>query len=143
MPAGYPRALYATTRTRSSRLERPHAPQGAQRGGERGLGLPVVREARPVPRRPAANRFVPCGEPIVVLRLGLRPIAAGGGALGHPPQGHRPRNRTLEKVEGGAAAPRHIAQQCAPGRLREDRKSTRLNSSHSQISYAVFCLKKK
>src|SRR5688572_32330679 len=29
----------------------------------------------------------------------------------------------------------------AAGRL--DRKSTRLNSSHSQISYAVFCLKKK
>src|SRR2546430_8464568 len=29
-----------------------------------------------------------------------------------------------------------------PGALR-DRKSTRLNSSHSQISYAVFCLKKK
>src|SRR2546430_8206117 len=27
--------------------------------------------------------------------------------------------------------------------LLEDRKSTRLNSSHSQISYAVFCLKKK
>src|SRR2546430_9837629 len=28
-------------------------------------------------------------------------------------------------------------------RLDRDRKSTRLNSSHSQISYAVFCLKKK
>src|SRR5688572_32099358 len=27
--------------------------------------------------------------------------------------------------------------------VRQDRKSTRLNSSHSQISYAVFCLKKK
>src|SRR2546427_8676320 len=27
--------------------------------------------------------------------------------------------------------------------IRTDRKSTRLNSSHSQISYAVFCLKKK
>src|SRR5256886_5233382 len=27
--------------------------------------------------------------------------------------------------------------------LKVDRKSTRLNSSHSQISYAVFCLKKK
>src|SRR2546430_11912838 len=27
--------------------------------------------------------------------------------------------------------------------LKADRKSTRLNSSHSQISYAVFCLKKK
>src|SRR6266567_7156020 len=35
---------------------------------------------------------------------------------------------------------------CRPWRLRprrRDRKSTRLNSSHSQISYAVFCLKKK
>src|SRR2546428_6362846 len=34
----------------------------------------------------------------------------------------------------------------APGELvevPEDRKSTRLNSSHDQISYAVFCLKKK
>src|SRR2546430_10956071 len=34
----------------------------------------------------------------------------------------------------------------APGNLvvpTGDRKSTRLNSSHSQISYAVFCLKKK
>src|SRR5688572_32432496 len=30
-----------------------------------------------------------------------------------------------------------------PNHLRADRKSTRLNSSHSQISYAVFCLKKK
>src|SRR2546430_17139902 len=30
-----------------------------------------------------------------------------------------------------------------PRQLRRDRKSTRLNSSHSQISYAVFCLKKK
>src|SRR3712207_8126884 len=29
------------------------------------------------------------------------------------------------------------------GRLSRDRKSTRLNSSHANISYAVFCLKKK
>src|SRR2546430_8529998 len=29
------------------------------------------------------------------------------------------------------------------GATEQDRKSTRLNSSHSQISYAVFCLKKK
>src|SRR3712207_8682287 len=29
------------------------------------------------------------------------------------------------------------------GALGEDRKSTRLNSSHANISYAVFCLKKK
>src|SRR2546422_4560490 len=31
----------------------------------------------------------------------------------------------------------------APGESPEDRKSTRLNSSHGYISYAVFCLKKK
>src|SRR3712207_7752119 len=31
----------------------------------------------------------------------------------------------------------------AAGGGREDRKSTRLNSSHANISYAVFCLKKK
>src|SRR3712207_6910539 len=31
----------------------------------------------------------------------------------------------------------------APGGLPPDRKSTRLNSSHANISYAVFCLKKK
>src|SRR2546430_8901063 len=41
--------------------------------------------------------------------------------------------------------PPDAAQKVAEGRkkeLEEDRKSTRLNSSHSQISYAVFCLKK-
>src|SRR5689334_23450637 len=37
-----------------------------------------------------------------------------------------------------AAAHRHGVE-----RAEQDRKSTRLNSSHSSISYAVFCLKKK
>src|SRR3989442_12750084 len=41
----------------------------------------------------------------------------------------------------------HQADWCAPGvpvlRCDADRKSTRLNSSHVRISYAVFCLKKK
>src|SRR5689334_24399629 len=42
-------------------------------------------------------------------------------------------SRTSHRVEGGA---RRRAD-------NQDRKSTRLNSSHSSISYAVFCLKKK
>src|SRR2546430_14755872 len=42
-----------------------------------------------------------------------------------------------ERLAGGR--PRDRARRDA----RADRKSTRLNSSHSQISYAVFCLKKK
>src|SRR5438445_9280647 len=35
-----------------------------------------------------------------------------------------------------------VSSACWKG-LQEDRKSTRLNSSHANISYAVFCLKKK
>src|SRR5256886_14785230 len=37
----------------------------------------------------------------------------------------------------------HRMEPLVPHELFQDRKSTRLNSSHSQISYAVFCLKKK
>src|SRR2546430_11441257 len=37
----------------------------------------------------------------------------------------------------------HVRLELVHQRGRADRKSTRLNSSHSQISYAVFCLKKK
>src|SRR2546430_8737154 len=50
------------------------------------------------------------------------PVGAGAGALSR-----RGLVGVFEAVDGESA----------------DRKSTRLNSSHSQISYAVFCLKKK
>src|SRR2546430_11215553 len=45
----------------------------------------------------------------------------------------------------GAAAGAQLRAQLssAEDATQRDRKSTRLNSSHSQISYAVFCLKKK
>src|SRR3712207_7664692 len=36
-----------------------------------------------------------------------------------------------------------VAERLRPESLYRDRKSTRLNSSHANISYAVFCLKKK
>src|SRR2546427_5438530 len=39
--------------------------------------------------------------------------------------------------------PHHVLCPALVRRVARDRKSTRLNSSHSQISYAVFCLKKK
>src|SRR5260221_6787857 len=39
--------------------------------------------------------------------------------------------------------PRGVTLQRRPDRPPRDRKSTRLNSSHTVISYAVFCLKKK
>src|SRR5690349_25111169 len=57
-----------------------------------------------------------------------RPGAASGGS-------HRP------GAAGRAGGPTRLPPDgfCRPG----DRKSTRLNSSHVEISYAVFCLKKK
>src|SRR5438034_9863439 len=42
-----------------------------------------------------------------------------------------------------AGAILHPVQDGAGGAEEQDRKSTRLNSSHTVISYAVFCLKKK
>src|SRR2546430_16847751 len=57
-------------------------------------------------------------DALPISRRGLRP--------GQP---HRRRQTNRDRVRAG------------PEEL--DRKSTRLNSSHSQISYAVFCLKKK
>src|SRR2546427_7975435 len=60
------------------------------------------------------------------------------------------RHRFLEGAEDGVGAAQLPARVALVGglpqlflQLGEDRKSTRLNSSHSQISYAVFCLQKK
>src|SRR5688572_31889780 len=54
----------------------------------------------------------------------------GGGAGGEP-------------ASDGCACDRASRADCACCDESGDRKSTRLNSSHSQISYAVFCLKKQ
>src|SRR5690606_41893211 len=55
-------------------------------------------------------------------------------------RGERHGERCHARVGGGG----RLGQRCAvPGHVVEDRKSTRLNSSHVKISYAVFCLKKK
>src|SRR2546422_2825648 len=71
-----------------------------------------------------------------------------GGAKGR--KGHPPRYRYMfssESAQGVVAA--HgwnlldVSSQSSADQLPGDRKSTRLNSSHGYISYAVFCLKKK
>src|SRR5207245_3029501 len=64
------------------------------------------------------------------------------------PRGRRRRRQPVRAVAGGARARmprrRSVARPGALLRLASgDRKSTRLNSSHGSISYAVFCLKKK
>src|SRR5207253_4798022 len=51
--------------------------------------------------------------------------------------------RSLEHLDHEVLARRGGHRRPVPAAGQEDRKSTRLNSSHVAISYAVFCLKKK
>src|SRR2546422_3767741 len=69
-------------------------------------------------------------------RAGPAPGQIGGHH--HRAEGHG--QETVRQLQKRAAA-RSLADQL--GELTKDRKSTRLNSSHGYISYAVFCLKKK
>src|SRR5438874_8374955 len=62
------------------------------------------------------------------------------GGLGSPPQVLLPSVGCVHPKGQSANPPRTGASGMGPTR---DRKSTRLNSSHVEISYAVFCLKKK
>src|SRR2546430_13010007 len=48
-----------------------------------------------------------------------------------------------DSYRDAARCSHHSARRTSASAAKRDRKSTRLNSSHSQISYAVFCLKKK
>src|SRR5256886_8497907 len=76
------------------------------------------------PRRHLRDR----GQPALLDR---------GAAADLPVQGRR--THRVPGVRGSATR----AALLRSGKVERDRKSTRLNSSHSQISYAVFCLKKK
>src|SRR2546430_12666999 len=64
--------------------------------------------------------------PAIVVRVAIAFLSSG---VRTPRRLHRLRCRAGVQAESGEST-----------RLEKDRKSTRLNSSHSQISYAVFCL---
>src|SRR3712207_7368582 len=70
--------------------------------------------------------------------LGQGQVQDGVGERAHQPEG-------LREVDEGVGVQQPARRVLPPDqRLHpEDRKSTRLNSSHANISYAVFCLKKK
>src|SRR2546429_1632008 len=108
-------------------------------------------------------------EQVRGLAREARPVLAGGGEhrldrlladllgdLGHPFLEQPRRVRARRFVAGARGDRTGETREGAAGRLAEaggragvagwpllDRKSTRLNSSHGYISYAVFCLKKK
>src|SRR5207245_10378848 len=83
-----------------------------------------LHDALPISRAPAPSGGEPCAHDRL-HRLERRIERLGLTATG------------LRKIRPTAAATAHL------GSHRTDRKSTRLNSSHGSISYAVFCLKKK
>src|SRR5258707_10855831 len=70
----------------------------------------------------------------------FRSNAASGAAL----VGHHDRASRIKEAWATSWNSAHLTRGCnEPGGGPRDRKSTRLNSSHANISYAVFCLKKK
>src|SRR5206468_10156860 len=79
--------------------------------------------------------FFPDTAPAEIYTLSYTTLFRSSG-LRSGPRGH---DRTRRQCGSG----RGLASRRCPGVFRTDRKSTRLNSSHDQISYAVFCLKKK
>src|SRR2546426_9749337 len=117
------------------------APRPLARPLRRGRGPARLRRPRrDLPPR-AAEREYPAPQPArsghtTLKRLRAGRSAARAGAI-QCPQLHR-----VRREEPGGEA---LVRGCEPGGAGgdRDRKSTRLNSSHLVISYAVFCLKKK
>src|SRR5215475_10444082 len=116
------------------------APGGRTHAAHRRVrGLPPPR---PAPAASCAARAVP-GRRAGTVRppqRPARPAAPGRRRDGGPRPCGAPAGAAARPGAGARAAPRHRRH---AHRLRTDRKSTRLNSSHVKISYAVFCLKKK
>src|SRR5438874_8127214 len=109
-------------------------------------GSDVVYDLEITPNRPDLNSLIGIAREIA---------AVTGNPLRIPEirsQKSEVRTETLVavKIEDPELCPRYTARIVkgvkigpSPDWLRSDRKSTRLNSSHVEISYAVFCLKKK
>src|SRR5690606_41145542 len=99
--------------------------------GYSSFNAPATRELYPLSLHDAL--------PILPMVLDVAGVAGIGTT--------RIRRRATAILAGQHATPQRSPRQqpdpVTPGRGHEDRKSTRLNSSHVKISYAVFCLKKK
>src|SRR5204862_4819733 len=93
-----------------------------------------------LPRRPPRSTLFPY---TTLFRSPSRPREAGvhPALAPHLGGGARPRRRQVAREDEGQGQGRR--GRGLRGARPVDRKSTRLNSSHVEISYAVFCLKKK
>src|SRR5437773_6356427 len=89
-------------------------------------------------RRPSPSPLFPTRRSSDLSPLGTE------AAVGLPNNvGRRPEPRATMARAGTTTRPTHVQARTAHVVRKPDRKSTRLNSSHITISYAVFCLKKK
>src|SRR5206468_12945823 len=102
--------------------------------------------ATPPPPRPSTLPL-PDALPISTLAMGrvmeLRDLMASSRRSLSGADQHVDERRTIARQVGVASATNLAQPLWDPAVAARDRKSTRLNSSHDQISYAVFCLKKK
>src|SRR3712207_8780815 len=88
-------------------------------------------------RRPPRSTLFPYTTLFRSEHRELGPVGAHGGEL-------VTRLVVGQRDHAGTLAREQVREVGAPGApVHLDRKSTRLNSSHANISYAVFCLKKK
>src|SRR3712207_7245656 len=89
-------------------------------------------------RRPPRSTLFPY---TTLFRSDLRPVLDADLLGSLDPVDEVLRHRADQVA--GADQHRHLRGELRQEQGRLDRKSTRLNSSHANISYAVFCLKKK
>src|ERR1041385_3761279 len=119
----------------------------------------TLRRARAIlrPRR-FAHRVRPVGDPAMSCWRGAACLVIAGAFVPCTARCAEPPRLLAERISvsltespapaklaGRARDPFLLTSELAPAVLqgaKEDRKSTRLNSSHGYISYAVFCLKK-
>src|SRR5690606_40338807 len=105
----------------------------------------IVSSNGPPPPFPVLHVNHPATTELYTLSLhDALPISGAqgdGGALHRGRRAHPPRLRRRRAHRGRRAGGNGDGG--ADGAGHQDRKSTRLNSSHVKISYAVFCLKKK
>src|SRR2546422_1221946 len=98
-------------------------------------------------RRPPRSTLFPYTTLFRSLVRGVQPVVGQADAREHDRRTALPQRRhdgdRAARSHGDGPPAHHLPKRTDQEPEGRDRKSTRLNSSHGYISYAVFCLKKK
>src|SRR6266508_2554876 len=143
--AAYRQRVFEPLQTRINSHHGCDRPRPPKHRAARDAAAPRNADCRGRLLRDGAGRGASARPAAVPRRGGARGRTEAGAA----PHRRRPERRISRDLCGPARARSRRAPRAQPEReqplaaRRQDRKSTRLNSSHVAISYAVFCLKKK